>query len=223
MNINEMFLHNFYYSYKILNENQFRNILKSILTHSLVSYNWFMKNVDDEYYKQNWNSRIYGYSKDYVSLVDLKDVFSSSRKYKRSEVVDFMQSGAFVLLKRDWIEKQLKESCNVSIFNKPKAVRREFINSLIGKYNLEYLIEKGFEYVLPGEVKIKDYIPVSEIYALVFGEHFFETNPDDINIVKEVLRETNMEDLSLYNLYCDIPPHVDNIDNIKKYELRKLR
>jgi len=223
MFVDNYFLHNFYYSYKIFDKNQFINLLKSILTYSLVSYNYYQKLVGtNEGYKQNWNAKINGYSKDYVSLVYLKDIFSETRKYKRSEIVDFMQTGAFILIKKDWVEKLLEDSKNTSIFEKPQAIKREFINPFIGKYNLEYLISKGMEYVIPGEVKVKDYIPSEEICGLVFGEYFFKDNANDLNIIKKILLETNMEHLELYNLISDIPCCIENVDNIKKYELKKL-
>lgn len=233
VNINNVYLHNFESSSSCNAQITIRTLkkLKSILKYSLVSHNYYINNISKKGYKCRFDSSVQAHNDNYISLVDIGNCFKKFDSVRRFEpIYQFMYRGAFILLKKDWIDNELKKSKFVSPFNDINAVNYEMLEYLnINQKNLNQLIQKGLRYVIPGEIKVKDKIPFEEICGIAVTKHYIKTNDEIINLINDVLIEMDLSDLPVYILdtvlkpYFDINSKFDFIlkDNIKKLTLNK--
>lgn len=220
MDINDIYLHNFKGGNLIDSIEESENIarkLRLILTYSTVSYNYYqkyIKAIEGVHYVKHWGPNIYGSSEDYVSILDPYIICEKTiPSVSYSNINIFLESpSAYIIFKREWIDKMLFESLkkresdikadahkkllkganeydtiNFKLFFWPSNDSNDYRNGELKRY----------EYVLPGEIKIKDRIPVEEICGLAFGEHIVKEDKN-INMINQVLRDTNMQHLPVY-------------------------
>jgi len=195
---------------------KFYNRLKLILTYSLVSYNYYQKFILDKegsHYYQNWPSSVHGYSKNYVSLLD-PNIFLNPQGDMTDPVSYVEYPGCFVVLNRSWIKNEIaKTKKDLSRTSKFKVVDREILYSVCG--DSSDWSKFGIPYVIQGEVKIRDRIPLEEICGLAFGENTLEGS-DDITFLHKILVDVGIS-LPIYLLECDA-----NYDKAENLRLTKI-
>jgi len=216
MEAKDIFLHEFWTNYISgkKHEKQFYNKLKLILKYSLVSHNYydkFIKEKEGDFYKQSTPPIVQGYSTNYVSLIDPQFLEQDDgKKYFMQDILDFLENqGSYIVVKRDRIENFLsenKESFTPMQAPKPtihkafdKAyvkANRTWVANNCGNWH-EALTRYGMEYVLAGEVKVRDRIPLEEITALAFGRNFIE-GQQQMEVVEKVLNDIGKPDFPLY-------------------------
>lgn len=211
MKIEDIYMHNFYYFFpnSIERKKDFLNKLKSILTYSIVSYNYYEKYIKDGLYEQRVDEEVKGYSTDYVSITDL-EAYEIEKKYhdlvsnncnKYDDPYDdmqlFIQIGSYILLNRDWIKDYIgktKDSKNMVVCLNPFIFNFE-LDSLSC---IEYLTDSNI-YTLPGEIKILDKIPKDAICGLAFDEKINKYIDNELlEKIEMVKKECHFESLPNY-------------------------
>lgn len=215
MDISSIFLHSFKRGNIIDSVKEREGVakrLKLILLYSLVSHKYYqnyIKPMEGECYKQNWDNSTYGFSEDYISILDPHFICEKpipGVSYREISLFTNLPS-AYIIMKREWINKILIESRQkLNILNELDAKKKLLknaneIDAIESSFMNLYLNPndnlRQYEYVLPGEIKIRNQIPLEEICGLAFGKYILEGNKN-IDMINQVLNDTNMQHLPVY-------------------------
>ena len=196
-NINNFLVHNFYGNYIKNNEDLFTSRLENILTYSLVSKEFYLTNINKNTFLQNTANVTYGFSDDYVCLYDPSYILPRYDNIGIDMKSYLCEPGSCILVNRKWVDDSLEEQeKNFKLGGSNKIITRSMIKPYLSNFSPES-IKKDF--VLPGEIKIKDKVPINEISGLAFESVILDDNYS-MELITHILKKCNKEDIPIYEI-----------------------